>query len=79
VTRADAFKGDDHELANGLAVLVAASTLEDTKNRDGTGNCTRPRVERRIKNPRWGRPMITLAMVQIKRTGAGDGRCPRTL
>jgi hypothetical protein len=68
MTRADALslaEGDDHARAK----VVAAKDLEDADNRGGTGSCTRSRVERRIKYP--GR--VTLAMVQIKRTGAADG------
>jgi hypothetical protein len=64
MTRADALKGDDHERAK--VVVVAANNLEDTENKGDTGSCTRPRVERRMKDP--GR--VTLAMVQIKRTAA---------
>jgi hypothetical protein len=62
-------KGDDHARAKVAAVLVAAKDLEDAENRGGTGSYTRSRVERRIKDP--GR--VTLAMVQIKRTGAANG------
>jgi hypothetical protein len=62
-------KGDDHARAKTVAGLVATKDLEDADIRDGTGSCTRSRVERRIRDP--GR--VTLAMVQIKRTGAADG------
>jgi hypothetical protein len=62
-------KGDDHARAKDVAVLVAAKDLEDANNRGGTGKCTRSRVERRIKDP----GKVTLAIVQIKRTGAADG------
>jgi hypothetical protein len=62
-------EGDNHARAKVVAVLVAANDLEDADNRGGTGSCTRSRVERRLKDP--GR--VTLAMVQIKRTGAADG------
>jgi hypothetical protein len=73
MTIADALslaEGDDHARPKGVAVLVAAKDPKaDADNRGGTGSCTQLRVERRIKNPR----RITLAMVQIKRTGAADG------
>jgi hypothetical protein len=62
-------KGDDHARAKVVAVLVATKDLEDADNRESTGSCTRSLVERRIKD--LGR--VTMAMVQIKRTGAADG------
>jgi hypothetical protein len=73
MTRADALSfvegGGDHARVKVVAVLVAAKDLEDAENRGGTGNCTRSRVEQRIKDP--GR--VTLVMVQMKRTRAADG------
>jgi hypothetical protein len=71
-----ALKGGDHARANVVAVRVAANNLEDIP-RIGTVRVVVPgRGSGDGQNIPGG---VTMAMVQIKRTGAGDGEWPRTI